>query len=151
MDKIVAPAKFLPQDFSVTDLHDLFLEAAQTLRLLPAVVRKQRANYWPEYVRSYFESYGYHPEERIRIVPSARQIQRMEMALELALDLKEEKDRKIIWAVAQSAVFRERGPNWSRIGKSLHCSSKTAKRRYEKSLLRLYYLHKKMDVIYEDI
>ena len=135
---------------TMTDLHELFLESAQTLRLLPAVIRKQRASYWPEYVRNYFESYGYQ-KERITIVPSANQIQRMEFALELALDLKEQKDRAVVGAVAHSAVFRERGPNWRRVARSLHCSPRTAKKRYEQALARLYYLHKKLDVIYEDI
>ena len=48
-------------------------------------------------------------------------------------------DRRLVWAVAHSAAFRERGPKWSKLAKLVHTHRETVKRRYEKALLDVFY------------
>ena len=36
---------------SITELDELFMEAAETERKLPAAIRKQKMSSWPEYVQ----------------------------------------------------------------------------------------------------
>ena len=52
--------------WSVTDLDNLFKEAAQTLRLLPGAIKKQKLNYWPDTVQSHWDMYNYHDVGLVR-------------------------------------------------------------------------------------
>jgi hypothetical protein len=55
----------------------------------------------------------------------------------LAMD---EADRRLIWAVAHSAAFRDRGAKWTKIAKILGLNDpRIVKRRYQDALVRLYY------------
>ena len=49
-------------------------------------------------------------------------------------------DRQMVWAVAHSAAFRERGPNWRKLAdvKGL-TDGRQIKRRYTDALIRLWY------------
>ena len=38
---------------SITELDELFMEAAETERKLPAAIRKQKMSSWPEYVQEW--------------------------------------------------------------------------------------------------
>ena len=42
---------------SITELDELFMEAAETERKLPAAIRKQKMSSWPEYVQEW-SAYG---------------------------------------------------------------------------------------------
>lgn len=125
-------------DYSITDLDSLFKEAAQTLRLLPGAIRKQKLNYWPDTQQSYWDVYNYHDVGMVRITPTTGQVTRLEFALEVGLKIDRE-DNRLIWRVATSSVFRERGPQWRKLAKVYHCDGRTVKRRYEQALIRLYY------------
>ena len=43
---------------SIDQIHDLFLEAAETDRKLPPVIRKQKMSFWIDYVNEW-GSYGW--------------------------------------------------------------------------------------------
>ncbi len=120
---------------TVTDLHDLFLEAAQTERFLPAPFRKQKMSSWPEYVQSW-SAYGWSDAQVMRIQPTSEQIDRLDNAIDLGLLLSKE-DRQIIWAAAHSAVGRERGPKWAYLSKLLGKSRHSVKADYQAALVRL--------------
>ena len=94
----------------IAQLNELFFEAAETERKLPTAFRKQKMASWPDYVTEW-SGYGYSTE-----------------------------DRRLVWAVAHSAAFRDRGAKWSKIARllSLH-DPRIVKRRYKDALVRLYY------------
>ena len=100
----------------VVELNDLFLEAAETERKLPPAVRKQKMCAWPDYVTSW-SAYGYN-----------------------AFEMLDDDDRRLVWAVAHSAAFRQRGPSWSKIARLLSLNDpRIVKKRYKDALIRLYY------------
>jgi len=85
-------------------------------------------------------AYGYNAMEVPRLKPTGEQIDRWEMALDLALRYMDDEDRRLVWAVCQSAAFRQRGPRWSRIAQILGLNDpRIVKRRYKDALVRLYY------------
>jgi hypothetical protein len=52
----------------------------------------------------------------------------------------EEKDRKLVWAVAHSAAYRDRGVQWSKLARILRLNDpRIVKRRYQDALIKLYY------------
>ena len=79
--------------------------------------------------------------------PTGPQIDAHEKALQMvtaALD--EVIDRRVTWAVAQSAAFRHRGPKWKKLafrfkdmGMGYPKSEKVLKRRYEDALLSILH------------
>ena len=51
-----------------------------------------------------------------------------------------EKDRKLVWAVAHSAAYRDRGVQWSKLARILRLNDpRIVKRRYQDALIKLYY------------
>ena len=123
---------------AVDQLHDLFLEAAETERKLPGVFRKQKMVHWPDYVREW-AAYGYSSLQPQRLKATPEQITRLDYAVTMGLSMSEA-DRRLIWAVAHSAAFRDRGPKWTQIAKILGLNDpRIVKRRYQDSLVRLYY------------
>ena len=80
--------------------------------------------------------------------PTGKQIDDHERALQIvAAAIDGVTDRTIIWAVAQSAAFRERGPKWRLLalkfkdmGMGYPKSEKVLKHRYEESLLSILSL-----------
>lgn len=134
----------MPQDVSkmtAEDLNELFMEAAQTERYMPGVYRRQNLSSWPDYVQSW-SSYGWSDVKQVRIQPTATQIDRLYTALDLGLRMGKD-DRKIIWAAAHSAVGRERGPQWTKLGKMLGRSRRSVKNEYIAALVRLTWIIKK--------
>ena len=61
----------------------------------------------------------------------------------LALTFKmPEIDRKIVWAVAHSAAFRDRGAKWTQIARLLSLNDpRIVKRKYQDALIELFYKH----------
>ena len=124
---------------NMSELDDLFMEAAETERKLPAAIRKQKMSSWPEYVQEW-SGYGWHAFEVPIIKATPEQITRYETALELGITMMDTDDRRIVWAVAHSAAFRERGPAWTKIARILGLNDpRIVKRRYKDALVRLYY------------
>jgi hypothetical protein len=115
------------------DLHQLFLEAAQTEAWMPAAKQRARASFWPEMSAEWL-SYA-DPETRVRLTPSSEQIDRYDLAITLSLTL-EDRDRQLIWAVAYSAVNRVK-PHYARIAKQRHVDRRTIKRQYMAALVAL--------------
>lgn len=112
------------------EIEDRFEEAALTLRRLPTKDGPRRyGSSWPEFVRDARHAYGYH-DVRIRIVPSAAEIQRMEEVLGWMKLIDDPVDRRIVWMRAENypwrAVCREAG-----------CVRSTAWRRWAAALLTI--------------
>jgi len=124
---------------NMSELDELFMEAAETERKLPAAIRKQKMSSWPQYVQEW-SGYGWHAFEAPIIKATPEQITRYEKALELGITMMDTDDRRIVWAVAHSAAFRERGPAWSKLARILGLNDpRIVKRRYKDALVRLYY------------
>jgi len=121
---------------SVSELDALFMEAAETERKLPSPFRKQKMASWPEY-RLTWQAYGWDKDAPVRLIsPTTKEVTRHDMALGFAL-LTTEQDRRLIWAVAHSAAFRERGPKWTKISKMIGRSVHMTKQEYITALIRL--------------
>lgn len=123
----------------VSQLDDLFLEAAETERKLPAAIRKQKMSGWPDYPQSW-KAYGYN-EFQVRL-PKATptQVDNFDRALVLGIKHMDADDRKLVWAVAHSAAFRERGAKWHQIARMRGLQDgRQIKRRYMDALIRCWY------------
>ena len=118
--------------WTAVDLHDLFLEAAETERWLPSAKQKARTTWWPE-MQAEWLSYA-DEETRVRLTPTADQIDRYYLAITLSADLAGS-DRKLVWAVAFSAARRSRGPQWRKLGKLMGIDRRTVEARYAKALV----------------
>lgn len=120
------------------EIEDRFEEAALTLKRLPNPPGSGARGYgrsWPEYVHEAKHAYGYE-EARIRVIPNAREIQRMEEALEwLALiggDSEQaiSDNRRIVW-------MRAEGYRWKQICRAVGCVRSTAWRRWTAALVTI--------------
>ena len=127
----------------ITELHDQFLEAAETDRKLPSVIRRTKMAFWVDYVNEW-SGYGWDGKSEMRLSASPDEIDRYDKIADY-LSLMEEKDRKLVWAVAHSAAYRDRGVQWSKIAGILRLNDpRIVKRRYQDALVKLYYkLNKK--------
>ena len=122
----------------INELHSLFLEAAETDRRLPAAVRKAKLSAWPDYPLDW-HGYGWTQQGEVILRPTSEQISDMDWIVERVIKLDQD-DRRIIWAAAHSAAFRQRGPQWTRIKKILGLSDpRIVKRRYQDALVKLWY------------
>jgi hypothetical protein len=123
------------------ELDELFQEAAETERKLPPATRKAMLSSWIEYDPGW-SAYGYTKLEPTKLKATAEQITRLDHALDLGLLMTTE-DRRLVWAVAHSAAFRDRGPAWTKITRLLGMKDpRIVKRRYLDILVRLYYVLK---------
>lgn len=99
-------------------------EAALTLRRLPDPPGSGSRGFgssWPDYVREAWHAYGYHAA-RVRIIPSAAEITRMEECLEWLAWLSAE-DARLVW-------LRAEGARWERIGRKFGLSRSACWRRW---------------------
>ena len=119
---------------SAGDLHDLFMEAANTEQWMPVVRQQVGQTWWPE-MQSEWLAYA-DTDATIRLTPSSLQIDRYYLAIQIALSLKRP-DRELVWAVAFSAVRRSRGPQWKAIAKHLHLDRRTVRNRYMAIIVNL--------------
>ena len=123
---------------NVAGMAGLFFEACETERRLPSARRMSVKSCWPDYPDDPSLSFGYNDVETRLARASPRQISRYDMALDLGM-LLEVRDRKLVWASAHSAVRRQRGPHWKKIGKMLGMHPETAKRKFDRAMLELWY------------
>jgi hypothetical protein len=120
--------------WTAVDLHDLFLEAAETERWMPSAKQRVRTTWWPD-VQAEWLSYA-DPETRIRLTPTASQVDRYDLAIDLSAHL-EDTDRKLVWAVAFSGARRSRGPQWGKLGRMMGLDRRTVWARYVRALMEL--------------
>jgi len=133
-------SRLLAMNWDMPSIHRLYMEAATSLHYLPPVLRKKHSSLWPSYaLANSWSGYGY--DNSVRVQPTTEDITRLEFALELGWELGKE-DRMVLWYTCHSAVNRERGARWTRLAKRFHCDSRTVKAKYEKALIRVYYLIK---------
>ena len=124
----------------IAQLDQLLMEAAETERKMPAALRKQRMCAWPDYPKDAM-AYGYNAFQAPILKATPEQINRYDAALELVITRLDEQDRRLVWAVAHSAAFRQRGPAWSKLARILGLHDpRVVKRKYKDVLVRLYYL-----------
>ena len=124
---------------SLVLLHDWLIEAAETERRLPSARRKQVTAFWPEYLQEW-GGYADQGTHNTLGKPSGKDIDRFDKIMLSILQLPSVGDRKLLWGVAHSAAFRLRGPAWLKVSKLQRCDRRTAKARYMKALVNLYYL-----------
>ena len=80
-----------------------------------------------------------HDVGMVKITPTTNQVTRLEFALQIGLEVERE-DNQLLWRVGMSAVFRERGPKWTQLGKLMgNRDPRAVKRMYYDALVRLYY------------
>ena len=115
-------------------LHDLLLEAAETDRRLPAALRKTPGAWWPEIAHDWL---AYPDAKTTTRLPraTAEQIDNYDFVHEVVASVPDADDRVLLWAVAASAAFRQRGPAWSRIAKIQHTDRRRVKSVYEAVLV----------------
>tara|TARA_B100000287_G_scaffold435643_1_gene505242 strand:+ start:354 stop:770 length:417 start_codon:yes stop_codon:yes gene_type:complete len=123
-------------------LFEKFLQAAETERGLPEPIRAQKLTSWPDY-RKTWQAYGWDKAKQPKIRPTPRQIDEYDRVLELSFIMPQE-DRDLIWAVAHSAAYRERGPNWAMIARIRNVDYRTVKRQFIDAILSLYYKLKEL-------
>lgn len=122
----------------IDELHDMLVEAAETERRLPPVIRKTKMASWPDYPLDW-HGYGWSQQGEVMLKPTAEQISNMDWVVERVLKL-EQRDRQIVWAAAHSAAFRRRGPQWTRIRKILGLNDpRIVKKMYKDALIKLWY------------
>ncbi len=122
------------KELTAPELHDLLLEAAETDRRLPAALRKTPGAWWPEIIHDWM---AYPNETTTTRLPraTAEQISNYDFVHQVVLSVPDQQDRVLLWAVAQSAAFRERGPAWTRIAKIQHTDRRRVKSVYEAVLV----------------
>jgi hypothetical protein len=126
---------------NVEELDEWLIEAAETERRLPPAIRKQKLASWPEFKTDWLA----YKDVYIPSLPKATTIQvtRYEILLDLLLDQCSPEERKLLWAVAHTAAFRQRGAKWSLLARKFHKDRRTVKRDYFDALIRLHYKMKK--------
>lgn len=123
---------------TVDGLIGFFFEAAETERKLPPALRTQVRAMWPDVPADPNLAYGWHEIEMKLGPATSSEVSRYDWALAVMM-LMDSDDRKIVWAAAHSQVNRERGPRWKAIAQFLHMHPETAKRRFERAVLTLWF------------
>ena len=123
---------------NVEELDEWLIEAAETERRLPPAIRKQKLASWVSYKTEWlsYSDVVYKPS-----LPRATtlQVTRYEIILYLLLDHCHTADRQLLWSVAHTAAFRQRGAKWSVLAKMFHKDRRTVKRDYFDALIKLHY------------
>ena len=134
-------SRLLAMNWDMPSIDRLYKEAAVTLYHLPPVIkRRQYSSVWPSYALANAWS-GYGWDKEVRMTPTTEHMPRLELALEIGWDM-EKDDRQIICHTVVSAVNRDRGPRWKYLSKRFHCDPRSVKGKYEKALIKAYYLIK---------
>ena len=124
----------LSKQTSAPVLHDLLIEAAETERRLPAALKKTPAAWWPDTVPEWL-SYASDVTYSRLAKATPEQIDNYDFVLQVVAAVPEVEDRSLLWAVATSAAFRNRGPSWVKIAKLKHSDRHRIKSHYQVVLL----------------
>ena len=138
-----------PSDERLIPYHYFLVEAAETERRLPKAINLTLKTLWPETALERNVDYKPDRTEVTLCKATNKQVDAHSRALELVVKaIADPTDRRILWAVAQSAAFRERGPKFKKLtqrfkgmGKKYPKTEKLLKRRYEEALFAIYYHH----------
>tara|TARA_Y100001936_G_scaffold3024_3_gene2838 strand:+ start:141 stop:620 length:480 start_codon:yes stop_codon:yes gene_type:complete len=115
-----------------TDLIRLFDDAAETDRLMPSIIRKQKMSSWVDYPDE-ITAYGYtRMKDLVRIVPDQIQIDRWEIATKMLMEIEDANMRKVIWAKAKGAT-------WVWLGKKTKLSRQWIRQKYLEALIVLAF------------
>ena len=135
-----------PANPLLVELHWFLVRAAATEQALPSISKITLKTLWPEMATE--RNVDYKPDRTVVTLCKAtnKQVDAHSLALELVVNaIADPTDRRIVWAVAHSAAFRERGPKFKKLtqkfkgmGKEYPKSEKLLKRRYEEALFNLY-------------
>jgi hypothetical protein len=136
---------YKPKNELLIPTHRFLVRACETERGLPKVFNLTMKTLWPD---TEAERHIDYTPERTHVTyckPTGSQIDDHARALQMvAAALDDVIDRRITWAVAQSAAFRDRGPKWEKVSLMLkgmgQCYPKSVyllKHRYEESLLSI--------------
>lgn len=126
------------RNLTPVEIEERFEEAALTLKRMPNPPGSGPSGYgssWPAYVQEAKHAYGYH-EARMRVVPNAAEIQRMEEALDWLrlIDHPEPGrsaiDRRIVW-------MRADGHRWRTVCRAVGLGRSQAWRRWSAALIQL--------------
>ncbi|MFD0979969.1 DUF6362 family protein [Tropicimonas aquimaris] len=126
------------RNLTPAEIEERFEEAALTLKRMPNPPGSGPSGYgssWPAYVQEARHAYGYH-EARMRVIPNAKEIQRMEEALDWLrlIDHPEQDratiDRRIVW-------MRADGHHWRAICRAVGLGRSQAWRRWSAALIHL--------------
>ena len=125
----------LSNPITASELHGLLLAAAETDRRLPTAERRTPTSWWPELRQEWAD---YAPDRtQVRLARATpEQIDAYDLVHAIVAGIRSLADRRLLWAVAQSAVFRHRGPAWSRIARLTHTNRRAVKNAYELCLHR---------------
>ena len=121
----------------VDALAGLFFEAAEIEARLPRVLRGQIKASWPE-APDDWQAFGWHEVQPAPRPANPAEVSRYDLALQLT-PLIPVDERRLVWAVAHSAVRRARGPRWAMIGRMQGLHAQTVRRRFERAVLELWY------------
>ena len=121
----------------VDALAGLFFEAAEIEARLPRVLRERIRASWPD-APDDWQAFGWHEVQAPSRPATPSEVTRYDLALRIT-PLVSEDDRRLIWAVAHSAVRRERGPAWHKLARITALHPSTIKRRFETAIIELYY------------
>ena len=122
---------------SAEDLAGLILEAAETDRKLPPAYRLSVKAAWVEVAPDPDLAYGYNEAEVRRGHATGAEVTRYDVVNNW-LQLMPAEESKFLWAVAESAVGRSRGPRFSLVAKVLGVHPNTVKRRWNREVLNLF-------------
>ena len=115
-----------------TDLIRLFDDAAETDRLMPSIIRKQKMSSWVDYPDE-ITAYGYtRMKDLVRAVPDQIQIDRWEIATKMLMEIEDANMRKVIWAKAK-------GASWVWLGKKTKLSRQWIRQKYLEALIVLAF------------
>ena len=138
---------YSPNNPRLGPIHNFLVAACETERGLPEVSLPGLKTLWPE--TSLERNVDYMPDRTkvTKCKPTGRQIDNHGRALAMVVEaLSSEVDRRIVWAVAKSAVFRVRGPKWDQATKNLQAEGsgypkyrQALKNRYEEALLSIFW------------
>lgn len=125
------PVAVLPRSVWSSDVVRARLaQAAVTLRFAAGDWPSQRTTWWPDVVRSFFESYGRDQARASSSRPSPRAIDECDEALAWLLKLEDQAARQLVWG-------RACGIKWRRLVERFGLSERTLRERHRQLILGL--------------
>jgi len=121
-------------DRQLDKLHEFFVSAAITESRLPGSKRLNNITYWPD-IKPDWLSYA-SESTKVRILATSEQIDDYYQAIKWSEKI-ELSERKLIWAVAFSARFSNRGAKWTKLGRMLNMDRRSVKKKYYQALTSL--------------
>lgn len=135
---------------AVEDIIELFKQAADTDKRLPAAIRRQQITAWLDYKQEKMYKTSYH-KASFKIIPNAKDIKRWEIASWILREIVNDLDmRKIIWLRGRKFPFTQ-------LGRIFGYTRKQIKNKYDEEIifvrlwLQLHSKNKKISDIIDKI